>query len=46
MTVEPRRIDLDALLNAHAFMRVERPSQLWEVDVDDVTNRSSGCWES
>lgn len=35
MTVEPRRIDLDALLNAHAFMRVERPSQLWEVDVDD-----------
>lgn len=37
MTVEPRRIDLDALLNAHAFMRVERPSQLWEVDVDDET---------
>jgi hypothetical protein len=35
MTVEPRRIDLDALLNAHAFMRVERPPQLWEVDVDD-----------
>jgi hypothetical protein len=35
MTVEPRRIDLDALLNAHAFMRTERPSQLWEVDVDD-----------
>jgi len=33
--VEPRRIDLDALLNAHAFMRVERPPQLWEVDVDD-----------
>jgi hypothetical protein len=35
MTVEPRRIDLDALLNAHAFMHVERPPQLWEVDVDD-----------
>jgi hypothetical protein len=33
--VEPRRIDLDALLNAHAFMRVERPPLLWEVDVDD-----------
>lgn len=33
--MEPRRIDLDALLNAHAFMRVERPPQLWEVDVDD-----------
>jgi hypothetical protein len=33
--VEPRRIDLDALLNAHAFMRVERPPLLWGVDVDD-----------
>ena len=33
--MEPRRIDLDALLNAHAFMRVERPPSLWEVDVDD-----------
>ena len=33
--MEPRRIDLDALLNAHAFMRVERPPVLWEVDVDD-----------
>jgi hypothetical protein len=33
--VEPRRIDLDALLNAHAFMHVERPPQLWDVDVDD-----------
>jgi hypothetical protein len=33
--VEPRRIDLDALLNAHAFMRVERPPELWEVDVLD-----------
>jgi hypothetical protein len=32
---EPRRIDLEALLNAHAFMRVERPPSLWEVDVDD-----------
>jgi hypothetical protein len=33
--MEPRRIDLDALLNAHAFMRVERPPVLWEVNVDD-----------
>ena len=33
--MEPRRIDLDALLTAHAFMRVERPPQLWQVDVDD-----------
>jgi hypothetical protein len=33
--VEPRRIDLDALLNAHAFMRVQRPPVLWGVDVDD-----------
>jgi hypothetical protein len=33
--VEPRRIDLDALLKAHAFMRVERPPELWEVDVLD-----------
>jgi hypothetical protein len=35
--MESRRIDLDALLTAHAFMRVERPPELWEVDVDDVT---------
>jgi hypothetical protein len=27
--VEPRRIDLEALLNAHAFMPVERPPVLW-----------------
>ncbi len=33
--MEPRRIDLDALLTAHAFMRVERPPELWQVDVDD-----------
>lgn len=33
--MEPRRIDLDALLNAHAFMQVERPPSLWNVDVDD-----------
>ena len=33
--MEPRRVDLDALLNAHAFMRVERPPSLWEVNVDD-----------
>ena len=31
----PRRIDLDALLKSHAFMRVERPPELWQVDVDD-----------
>ena len=35
MPVEPRRIDLGSLLNAHAFMRVERPPELWEVDVLD-----------
>ena len=33
--MEPRKIDLDALLTAHAFMRVERPPELWQVDVDD-----------
>lgn len=33
--MEPRRIDLDALLTAHAFMRVERPPELWQVDVED-----------
>jgi len=33
--MEPRRVDLDALLNAHAFMRLERPPSLWEVDIDD-----------
>ena len=33
--MEPRRIDLDSLLHAHAFMRVERPPELWEVDVLD-----------
>lgn len=33
--MEPRRIDLDALLTAHAFMRVEPPRELWQVDVDD-----------
>ena len=33
--MEPRRVDLDALLNAHAFIRLERPPSLWEVDVDD-----------
>lgn len=35
--MESRRIDLDALLTAHAFMRVERPPELWEVDVGDET---------
>jgi hypothetical protein len=33
--MEPRRLDLNALLNAHAFMRVEHPPSLWAVDVDD-----------
>jgi hypothetical protein len=33
--MEPRRIDLEALLKAHAFMHVERPPLLWEVDVLD-----------
>ncbi|HEX6399417.1 MAG TPA: hypothetical protein VF108_02975 [Actinomycetota bacterium] len=33
--VPPRRIDLDALLRSHAFMRVERPPELWEVEVLD-----------
>lgn len=28
---------LDALLRAHAFMRVERPPELWEIDTDDDT---------
>jgi hypothetical protein len=35
MPVEPRPIDLDALLRAHAFLRVERPPELWTVDVLD-----------
>jgi hypothetical protein len=41
--MEPRRIDLDALLTAHAFMRVERPPVLWEVDVlDEASIRMLG----
>jgi hypothetical protein len=28
-------MDLGPLLNAHAFLRVERPPALWEADVDD-----------
>ena len=35
MTLPPRRIDLDAVLRAHAFLHVERPPELWEIDVDD-----------
>ena len=35
MTIPRRRIDLDAVLRAHAFLRVERPPDLWQVDVDD-----------
>jgi hypothetical protein len=27
---------LDALLRAHEFMKVERPPELWEADVEDV----------
>jgi len=27
---------LDALLRAHAFMNVERPSEIWEADTEDV----------
>jgi hypothetical protein len=33
--VPPRPIDLGALLRAHAFLRVERPPELWTVDVRD-----------
>jgi hypothetical protein len=33
--VPPRPIDLEALLRAHAFLRVERPPELWTVDVLD-----------
>jgi hypothetical protein len=29
-------MQLDALLRAHAFLRVERPPPLWEVDGEDV----------
>jgi hypothetical protein len=29
-------VDLAPLLNAHAFLRVERPPTLWEAEVDDV----------
>ena len=28
-------MDLGPLLNAHAFLRVERPPALWDADVDD-----------
>jgi hypothetical protein len=27
---------LDAILRAHAYMKVERPPELWEADTDDV----------
>jgi hypothetical protein len=33
--VPPRPIDLEALLRAHAFLRVERPPELWTVDILD-----------
>jgi len=33
--MEPRRVDIDALMNEHAFMSVERQQSLWEVNVDD-----------
>ncbi|MGH9008776.1 MAG: hypothetical protein ACRDYF_02900 [Acidimicrobiia bacterium] len=29
-------MDLGPLLNAHAYLRVERPPRLWEADIDDV----------
>jgi len=29
-------MDLGPLLNAHAYLRVERPPVLWEADVDDA----------
>jgi hypothetical protein len=29
-------MDLGPLLNAHGYLRVERPPVLWEADVDDV----------
>lgn len=29
-------MDLGSLLRAHAYLRVERPPELWEADVDDV----------
>ena len=29
-------MDLAPLLNAHGYLRVERPPELWEADVDDV----------
>jgi hypothetical protein len=28
-------VELEALLRAHGFMRVERPPELWEVDAED-----------
>jgi hypothetical protein len=34
--VPPRRVDLETVLRSHGFMRVERPPELWEVDVLDV----------
>jgi hypothetical protein len=30
-------VELDALLNAHAYLRVERPPLLWSVEADDTT---------
>jgi hypothetical protein len=30
-------VQLDALLRAHSFMKVERPPELWEADAEDVT---------
>lgn len=29
-------VQLDALLRAHSFLRVERPPALWEIDAEDV----------
>jgi hypothetical protein len=34
--IPPRPIDLEALIRAHPFIRIERPPELWKIDVDDV----------
>jgi len=33
--MEPRPIDLDALIRAHPFIGIERPRDLWTIGVDD-----------
>ena len=34
--VPPRPIDLEALIRAHPFITIERPPELWQVEIDDV----------